>query len=258
MIRLKPSLPAVLLATSVVVSVALAGLVWRVFHEQTNLDRRRTAEQVDAAADAMAARLRGGFAETGDTLSAWLSDPTAAPPTVQAALSWSPCATAVPHFIPTRDCHTCPRSWRPRSRSLCSKRLSVSKTPRGNRPPPRLTTDSSSRIGSRRSAPARSRVSGAHCARRANSDEAAAAYDRLVALGDVRADGLPASLYGLDGQRLVHRARGDSSAERQVAERIVNGLDNGQWAVTRGMAEFYGSSFSRRQTAAVALGRRGH
>ena len=235
MIRLRPSLPAVLLATSVVVSVALAGLVWRVL---ADLDRRRTIDQVDSATDAMAAGLRGRFAETGDTLSAWLTDPAAPPPTVNGAVvvtirdgrsSLHPDGRLpyVPEMleaeIPVSVFEAAERlenaEGQPAAAAAHYRQLVTHRQPE-------IRVGALARLG--------------RALRKAREfDEAAAAYDRLVALGDVRADGLPAALYGLDGQRLVHRARGDSSAERQVAERIVNGLDKGEWAVTRGMAEFY-------------------
>lgn len=62
------------------------------------------------------------------------------------------------------------------------------------------------------------------------------AYRRLEAMGQVAVDGYPAELEALDGQRQTFLESNRLDDGRRVSERIVTGIDEGRWQITRGTA----------------------
>jgi nitrogen-specific signal transduction histidine kinase len=237
-IRSKPSLPAVLLATSVVLSLALATLAWRLFDQQADIDRQRAVEQTKTTADAVAASLQRRFAETGDLLSASLADRAAPVPRLDGAV-----------VVIVRDglSVVAPDARLPYLPAIVESDLPASLFAGAERAEFAERNADAAAAGYRRLvAHPRPDVRAVALARLGRAlrtagrfDEAHNAFDRLAALDDVRTDGLPAALLALDGQRLVSQARRDTAGARRTADRIVDGIDRGEWAITRGIAEFY-------------------
>lgn len=74
-----------LLATTVVLSLVLCVCGWLLLRQQAEIEDRRARSALEGYADATAAAVRSRLADTGDQLSAWLSSPSAAPPTIDNA-----------------------------------------------------------------------------------------------------------------------------------------------------------------------------
>jgi signal transduction histidine kinase len=75
--------------------------------------------------------------------------------------------------------------------------------------------------------------------KRGDLPAAIAASSALASLTAQEVDGVPATLAGLDGQRLALAQRGDVDGARRVADDIRQRLDAGEWLLDRGTAEFY-------------------
>jgi signal transduction histidine kinase len=222
----------------VVITAALCWFGWRLLDQQRAIDEQRAREQLESAADAMAAGIRGKLAEAGERLSGWLSNPTSSAPAVEGAvvLTVSPDEVVVT-----------PRDGLP----------FVPVTGEAPDPADVFATIEVAEFAENRLAFAAERYRGlanhrdAHVRAGAwlrlgrvlrklgNFRGALAAYQQLAALGVVRTDDLPAELAGLDGQRSTFLAMGDRDSERRVAAQLVQGLDGGRWLVMRGAAEFY-------------------
>jgi transposase len=86
-LRPPQSLLAALAATTVVVTVAVCWAGWRLLDQQRAIDEQRAREQLDSSADAMASRITGRLAETGEWLSAWVASPASLPPAVDGAVA---------------------------------------------------------------------------------------------------------------------------------------------------------------------------
>ena len=76
MLRTPSPLLTGLVATSLVVSTALAWSGWRLLEQQRDLDRRLAREQVEAEANAFSAGIRERLADLGERLSARLTPST--------------------------------------------------------------------------------------------------------------------------------------------------------------------------------------
>ena len=237
MLRPPQSLLAALLATTVVITAALGWAGWRLLNQQRAIDEQRAREQVEGAADASAADIRGKLAEAGDRLSEWLSNPRAAPPFVGGAVvvAIGPDAVQVMPpdglpFVPVAD----------EASARATFFAAVEPEEFGGNP---LAAAKHYRALSRHRDPevrAGALLRLGRVLRKAHDfQDALAVYEQLGALGGVRTDDLAAELAGLDGQRAALIALGDRQRAQRVAEQLAQGLDRGQWRISRGMAEFY-------------------
>ncbi|BCS30843.1 hypothetical protein TBR22_A00430 [Luteitalea sp. TBR-22] len=231
------SLAGGLLATSLIVSAVLLWSGWRLVTQQRELDARQARQAVEAAADALAADIREALAEQGDRLSARLDGD---------AGQASPAGTVTATWRAGLD------------RQVSSGGLPFVPWPTSAAGQAHVFADAEAaefRQGTLDTAAQRYRSLAAHpddavragallrLARvlRKQGDIAGAmtASEALAALGDEDAEGVPASLAGLDGQRLALTLRGDGTGARRVADDIRARLDAGRWMVDRGTADFY-------------------
>ena len=245
MFRPPRSLLAALVATTVVVTVALCWFGWRLLVQQQAIDQQRAREQLEIGADAMAAGIRGKLAEAGERLSGWLSSPTSSAPAFDGAvvLTVNPDEPGTVHvapdgglpFVPVVVASPAvPNAFTSIEASEFARNQLASAAERY-----RLLTshrDAHVRAGAWLRLGRVLRKSG-------DFKGALAAYQQLAALGAVRTDDLPAELAGLDGQRLASIALGDNV--RRIADQLLQGLDEGRWLITRGTAEFYRDSVSQ-------------
>lgn len=221
-----------LLATTVAVSLALFWAGWRL------LDQRRAVEQVESVAAEMTARLRGRLAEIGELLNGSLANPAVPPPPIEAVVVLTVSSDAV-LVAGSRGLPFVPAVAASRSASdlfadgealefvrvdLAAAATQYERLVRHH--DPRVRADALLRMG--------------RVLRKAGDFGAAlSAYERLAALGTVRVGVLPAEFAGLYGQRATLAATRDSDRERRITTQMVQGLDEGRWQVTRGVAEFY-------------------
>jgi hypothetical protein len=228
-----------LLVTSGVITGALCWGGWRLVMQQRAIDETRAVQQIEAAVDALAADIRRHVAETGERLAAALGASDAEVLPVEAAvvvvvrpdrvlvhpprLPFLPLVPAPPapgglfadaeaaEFV-TGDL----RSAAARYRDLSHHR------------DPAVQVEALMRLG---------RV----LRQSRDATAAAAAYERLSKLPDVRAAGVPADLLGLYGQYTVLQTAGPGAHDGQARVRaeLVQGLQAGRWALARGTAEHY-------------------
>ena len=237
------ALLAALVTTTIVITAVLCGFGWLLLNQQREIDDRREAATVDGRAEAVAAAIRGRLADAGDRLSAWLSNPTTAPPAIEGAVVLT---------VENRD---------------------VRLTPVGGLPfVPVVTADNASEKfrnveaiehrEHRLAAAAdgyRALMSHADEAIRAGAlqrlarvlrksgefEEALRVADALVALGqrapagDVRVGDVPAEVAGLVARRAALLALHEGARADAVALELQRGLDAGRWRLLRGDAEAY-------------------
>jgi signal transduction histidine kinase len=242
-LRPPQSLLAALAATTVVVTVAVCWAGWRLLDQQRAIDEQRAREQLDSGADAIASRISGRLAETGEWLSAWVVSPASLPPAVDGAVALAVDADGirivpdgglpfVPAVVPAR---------RPADAFVAAERLEFL----DNRP-----GDAAARYRLlARSDDAELRAGallrlGRVLRKQGDFTGALTTYRQLAALGAPRVHDLPAELAGLAGQRAVYAAVGDREGEQRAAQQVLEGLDGGRWLITRGVAEFHRESIS--------------
>ncbi|MBI2186908.1 MAG: HAMP domain-containing histidine kinase [Acidobacteria bacterium] len=227
-----------LVATTIVVTVALCWAGWRLLDQQHAIDDQRAREQLESSADAIAAGIQGKVADAGERLSGWLSNPASLPPTIDGAvvLTIGPGEVLVAPpdglpFVPVAGSPSPPADvfsaieameFGANQLASAAERYRILSRHRDVQ----VRASALLRLG---------RVL------RKSRDFAAAraAYQELSALGAVGTDDLPAELLGLDGQRAALVALGDHEGERRIAAQLLRGLDSGRWRITRGTAEFY-------------------
>ena len=230
-----------LLVTSVVTSAMLCWFGWKLFVQQRVIDRQQERVQLDRAADALTAAVRGQLADAGDRLSAWLSNPSASPPTIDrgvvlavdrnriqirpaGGLPFVPVAVSQPtpdelvdpELIELRDGRL--QDAAQQYRALTSHR------------DVRVQAGAWFRLG---------RV----LRKSGKLQSAQDAYGRLAGLPDVTVDDLPADLAGLLGQRASLWSMDEQAGVRTVNAAIQQGLDAGRWLLPRRIAETYRDEF---------------
>ncbi len=227
-----------LVATSVVASAVVAGFGWLLFDRQQALDASRAQTELDAAADTMAAAVRGRVAELGDRLSAWLAGTEAAPPHVDGtvvlarranrfvvtALGGLPFLPEEPPSIPPNPAFAAGERLEFQTRNLQAAAEVYRSLAR--------TTDPLVRAGALLRLGRTLRTAG-------DLRTALQTYGELIALGSLTTDGLPAALVGLDGQRRVLAALADVEGERRIGAQLAAALDSGSWPISRGIATYY-------------------
>ena len=245
MSQTSPRLLAGLLATSAIVSVALAWSGWRLFDQQRGLDTRLAQDRTEAAATAMAASIREQLAELGDHMTAQLSPlaesttdalPKPLPGMVVVVQRAEGLAVEPPGALPFLPTLQPPPQASPLFAPGEAAEFPANNLDRAVAHYTTLTRHSDPLV----QAGAWVRL-GRALRKSGRTDEAIRAYAQLGTLGDLVTDsfGAPASLVALDGQRLAYRQRGDSQNERRVADEIRQRLERGDWRLTRGIAAFY-------------------
>ena len=226
-----------LLVTSLVVTAALLWSGWRLVTQQRELDARQARQAVEAAADALASDIREALAEQGDRLSARLGSPDGPPPPAGSAIVvWRGAggridpAGALP-FVPWPARETGGADVFAEAEAAEFRQGAMDIAVQRYRSLARHA-DASVRAG------ALLRLARV-LRKRGDTSGAIAASAALATLGTQDADGIPAALAGLDGQRLALTQRGDVDGARRVAENIRQRLDAGEWPLDRGTAEFY-------------------
>jgi signal transduction histidine kinase len=228
---------AVLLITTVVVTIVLCGLGWVLLRQQREIERQNIRTALDDSADALAAAIRGRLADSGDRLGAWLSDRSAPPPVLDGAVvlgidgdrvSISP-GRGLP-FVPVVPMDESGGSFEQIERLEFRDRRPSEAAARYRAlerdVDPRIRAGAVFRLG---------RVL------RAAGDRAGAlaAYDRLGAMGGVRVAALPADLAALLGRRAILSASGDRAGVTALNQVLQTGLDEGRWTILRGEADLY-------------------
>jgi signal transduction histidine kinase len=246
-IRIPHPLVAGLVATSAIVTAALVWSSWRLAEQQRALDARIAGEQAEAAADAMAARLRERLAHAGERLGARLSGTRDTAPgsfsrdlivvvADRSRVTVDP-AGALP-FVPVVPTPTSASTLFDGGESAEFGGADLDLAEKRYRSLTNVA-DPVVRAGALERLARVLRKTGRAAA-------AVATSEQLAALDDVRTDttGVPATLAGLDGARLAYRQLGDTANEARVAEDIRQGIDEGRWAIARGMADFYREAVS--------------
>ena len=245
MSQTSPRLLAGLFTTSAIVSLALTWSGWRLFEQQRDLDARLARDRAEAAATAMAAGIRERLADLSDEVGARLTLPTrgedhSAPtqPSSLVVVVRRPEGTEV---VPARALPFLPTVQIPPVASpLLAEGEAAEFSENGldralaRYSPLTRHADPAVRAGALVRAGRVLRKSG-------RMAEALRAYEQLATLGDLPTDsfGAPASLVALDGQRLTYRQIDDAANERRLTNEINRRLENGEWRLTRGIAEFY-------------------
>ena len=237
MFRPPNSVLAALLATAAVVTLALGWFGWRMLQQESAIQRERTRERLENAADAMAAGIRGKLAESGERLSGWLAHPETPAPEVEGAvtfvqgpdrvevapkgaLPYLPFVTpGSPATDPFTEAEALEAASQPERAAEGYRKLSQHSDKR-------IRAGALLRLG---------RVW------RKSKDMKAAmdAYQRLSELGDITVEAYPAELAGLNGQRLTLLAAGDHDGAQRIAVQLAQHLDGGRWLLTRGMADYF-------------------
>jgi signal transduction histidine kinase len=232
-------LVAALLVTSVLVSLVIAGFGWWVLHSQSELDARRQRERVDAASDAMAASIRTRLAEAGERLNALLVNAGSShdfDDAVTVARRAGEIVVNPDGALPFLPAALLPL---PADESLFAEAEIAEHAGR--------RADAIGRYKELEKLPSPSVRAGAlwRWARAAKASghlpQAKGIYERLAASGEVPIglSSVPASLLGLEGQRMVATAEARPAEAERLAAAIVAGIDEGRWRIDRGTADFY-------------------
>ncbi len=237
-IRPPHSVLAALLATTALVTLALGWFGWRTLQQESAIQRERLREGLETGADAMAAKINGKLAESGERLSGWLAHPETSPPDVTGAVIFTRsqhqvqlvpkgALPYVPILIPTRSTA---------SPFLDAEALEANSHSedaiRIYRKLAQQHHDKPIRAG------ALLRLARAL---RASKDWTGALvlYEQLSQLSDVVVEDYPAELVGLNGQRLTLVAMGDHDQAHRLTRQLVQHLDQGRWLLNRGMATYF-------------------
>ena len=237
------SLLAALIATSIVVTGALAWFGWNLIDRERALETQRAQERAATATDALASAFRSRLAEAGDRLSAWVSDPGSPLPEVGGAavlgLRGADVAIAPPGALPFVP------FWFPASPA--SPLFAAAETLEfGSGQPERAAQQY--RSLARHPAPAIRAGAlyrlGRVFKRLGDHRGALGAYRELSLLGALQVDGQPAELRGLDGLLRLYRAQRDDVNAARVSEAIVRRIDDGRWLLSRGQAAEFRDSLT--------------
>jgi hypothetical protein len=223
-----------LLVTAGILTLALCWFGWRLFTQERAVARERQRERLESSLEAMAAGVRGQWAQAGESLSRWISSENASPPSISGAVVF---AVAANHAAVT------PEGGLPFVPPVVSLARAGSITPEvfaeaeaaefGGSDPARavrIYRDLAGHADPRMRAEALLRL-GRVLLKSGDRAGARLAYAALVRLEGVTVAGLPAALVGLDGQR--------KAGEPGIEKRIAAGLRSGKWLLTRGQAEYY-------------------
>jgi signal transduction histidine kinase len=246
------SLLAALVSTTVVVTAALGWAGWRLTDQQRVIDEQRARDQVESAADAVAAGIREKLADAGERLSGWLSNPSSAAPAIEGAvvIAMAPARMDVnpsgglPFVLAPIESTRAPDTFA----AVEAIEFGADRVARAADGYRELANGDDLQVR----AGALLRV-GRVLRKSRDFAGALTAYRQLAELGAIRTDGLPSELAGLDGQRATYTAMAKGIESSDVAGRILQGLDSGRWQIARGTAEFYRDAFAQPRPASWTL-----
>jgi len=236
LVQSRHSLLVALVITTAAVTVALSWAAWRLIHQQRDIDEQRAQEQLGAAAESMAARIRGKLAETGERLSQAAVNPSAPLAVIDGGgiLIVRPDgvvnAAGLP-FVPSVPNTSAIDALFDEAEmfELAREDLSGAATRYQNLA---RHDDATVRAGAL--------VRLARVAeKRGDTDAALRAYKQLEHSGDVRFQHLPARFVALYQRHAIAKARADAERERSLHATLTQGLDAGGWLLTRDAATWY-------------------
>jgi signal transduction histidine kinase len=245
--RTRHPLLTALVATTLVVSVALGWAGWRLVVQERAIDERRALDAAESLATGITAAVRGRLAEAGERLNGLLTPPARPEPNgdndgaVMLVLSADDVRIAstrrVP-FVPFVPFAPFIGPQAPLDIFSAAESLEFGRgAERAAVEYQRLSSHRDERVR----AGALLRL-GRVLRNGGDHRGALAAYERLAGLGQVRTGDtgdLPAEFAALYGRRAALLAMGDVPAASRLAEQMRRRLDGGEWLVTRGVAEFY-------------------
>lgn len=211
---------------------------WKTTAEARVAEQLRTRDRLDSAADAMAARIRGKLAETGERLSAWIARPSSPLPQIDGAVVFAATADRI-DVVPAGALPFIPFASPPRPPHPLLAEVEILEF-RANDPAEAAARYE--RLAHSPDAPVRAGALLRHARlllRSGKAREAANVYAKLGALGSIDVDGYPAALVALDGRRAAARAAGDREDEIGASADIVRAIDDGRWRLSRGTAESF-------------------
>jgi signal transduction histidine kinase len=228
---------AALLATAAVVTLVMGWFGWRMLQQESAIRRERARERLENGADAMAAKISGKLAESGERLSGWLAHPETPAPEVGGAVVFvqgpdrvqvapKGALPYVPFLTPGRpagglftEAEALEAGSQPERAAESYRKLSQPSDKR-------IRAGALLRLG---------RV----LRKSKDLKGAMLAYQELSGLGDVLVEDYPAELAGLNGQRLTLFQVGDQDGAQRIAAQLAQYLDSGRWLLTRGMADYF-------------------
>ncbi len=228
---------AALLTTAAVVTLVLGWFGWRMLQQESAIQRERTRERLENGADAMAARISGKLAESGERLSGWLAHTETPAPEVEGAVIFvqsqdhvqvapKGALPYVPYLIPSRPAGGLFTEAEALEAGSQQANAAESYRKLSQHIDKRIRAGALLRLG--------------RVLRKAKDLKGAmAAYQELSELGDVLVEDYPAELAGLNGQRLTLLAGGDHDGAQRIAVQLAQHLDSGRWLLTRGMAGYF-------------------
>jgi len=236
LVQSRHSLLVALVITTAAVTVALSWAAWRLIHQQRDIDEQRAQEQLGAAAESMAARIRGKLAETGERLSQAAANPTAPLAVIDGGgilivrpdgvvnAAGLPFVPSVPNTSAIDALFEEAEMFELAREDLSGAASRYQSLARHD--------DATVRAGAL--------VRLARVAeKRGDTDAALRAYKKLEQSGDVRFQHLPAGFVSLYQQRAIAKARADAERERSLHATLTRGLDAGDWLLTRDVATWY-------------------
>lgn len=223
-----------LLAMAGVVTLALCWFGWRLFTQERAVARERQRDRLERSLEAMAAGVRGKWAEAGESLSRWVSGGSERPPDIAGAVVFTVAGERVavsPQgglvFVPLP---AAPPGGQPPAAEAFAKAEAVEFGPDGAARAAGIYRELAARAEPRLRAEALLRL-GRVLLKSGDGAGARQAYAALAHLAGIAVAGLPAELVGLDGQRKAGAAG--------IEQRMAAGLQSGKWLLARGPAEHY-------------------
>ena len=206
---------AALLTTATVVTLVLCWFGWRMVQQESAIQRERTRERLENGAEAMAARISGKLAESGERLSGWLAHPETPAPEVEGAVIFvqgpdrvqvapKGALPYVPYLIPSRSAGGLFNQAEALEAGSQQEKAAESYRKLSQHIEKRVRAGALLRLG---------RV----LRKSKDLKGAMVAYQRLSELGDVLVEDYPAELAGLNGQRLTSLAGGDHDGAQRIA-----------------------------------------
>jgi len=228
-----------LLATAAVVTIALCWFGWRMWTQERAVDRERQRERIEGSSEAMAAVVRGKWAQAGEALSRWVSDDRADPPLIPGTVILATAGNRV-EVSPRNGLPFVP--WLPGEPDLASVFAEGEAAEFGGGGAARAAAVYRGIAGHpNASLRAEALLRLARVLLQSGERKGALrAYESLARMEGTLAAGLPAGLVGLDGQRKL----GSSGSGEQIAA----GLASGRWLLRKGPAEYYREAASLRST----------
>jgi hypothetical protein len=238
-------------AITLLLVAALGWLAWRLVQQDRELERQRTRDRLENAADLIAAALQRSIAEVGDTLARAAAGSDSAAQRIAASLADDavllvgdgnelrihPRGRAL--FYPT------PSATQEASAAIFARGDSLEFRARDPAAASQVYRSIAASANSSVKAAALLRL--ARATRKTNSVRlAAAAYDEMAGLEDAFVNGVPAPVVARTA-RLALRSESSGAADdaRRDAAELHSALHDGRWRMSRAAFEFYDAEVAR-------------